>query len=95
MGAKPMKLITVPTNGQISIGTKWAGKQIRIEEVSDSEIHISAGTFVSESQREFFTKKSFETLKEFDQWEEKNPAAKGSARETLSKLKKQRQPRGR
>lgn len=94
MGAKPMKLITVPTNGQISIGTKWAGKQVRIEELSDSEIHISAGTFIPESQREFFTKESLETLKEFDQWEEKNPTAKESARDTLSKIKKQRQARG-
>jgi hypothetical protein len=95
MSAKPMKLITVPANGQISIGTKWAGKQIRIAELSDNEIHISAGSFIPDSQKEFFTRESLETLKEFDQWEEQNPASKESARATLNRLKKQRQARGR
>src|SRR5438270_806651 len=68
MRAKAMKLITVPKNGQISIGTRWAGKQIRIEELSENEIHISAGTFVPDSQKEFFTESSIQRLKEFDQW---------------------------
>jgi hypothetical protein len=39
-----MKLITVPNNGQISIGTKWAGRQIRIEELSETELRFSAGS---------------------------------------------------
>ena len=43
MGAKNVKLIIVPANGQISIGTAWAGKQIRVEEVNDNEIHIMSG----------------------------------------------------
>jgi hypothetical protein len=94
MSVKPMKLITVPMNGQISIGTKWAGKQVRVEELSDNEIHISAGTFIPDSQKEFFTKESLESLKEFDQWEATKPAVKESARDTLNKIKKQRQARG-
>lgn len=95
MGAKPMKLITVPANGQISIGTKWAGKQIRIAELNDNEIHISAGTFVPDSQKEFFTKEALQSLNEFNQWEEQNATPKESARVTLNKIKKQRQSNGR
>ncbi|MBY0386305.1 hypothetical protein K2X05_14200 [bacterium] len=93
MGAKPMKLITVPTNGQISIGTKWAGRQICIEELSETELHISAGTFVAESQKTFFTTKSQATLKEFDKWE-KSAHTSQSALDTLKQIKKHRNSRG-
>lgn len=95
MSTKPMKLITVPANGQISIGTKWAGKQIRIAELSDNEIHISAGSFVPDSQKNFFTAGSLETLNDFNHWEAQNPALKESAHATLERIKKQRKLRGR
>jgi hypothetical protein len=88
------KLLTVPHNGQISIGTKWAGKQIRVQELSDNEIYISSGSFIPDSQKDFFTKESLQALKEFDTWVEENPAPRESAAETLSKLRKQRQARG-
>lgn len=88
-----MKLITVPTNGQISIGTKWAGRQICIEELSETELHISAGTFVAESQKTFFTAKAQESLQEFDKWE-KGSHTSQSALDTLKQIKKHRTRRG-
>ena len=51
MSSKTMKLVTVPANGQISIGKAWAGRQILIEERSAAEIRISAGTFVPENDK--------------------------------------------
>jgi hypothetical protein len=88
------KLITVPTNGQISIGTKWAGKQVRIQELSENEIHISSGTFIPDSQKQFFTKESLESLQDFETWIDTNPTPKESASKTMAKLRKQRQTRG-
>ena len=46
MSSKMAKLVTVPANGQISIGKTWAGRQILIEEMNTAEIRISAGSFV-------------------------------------------------
>lgn len=95
MSSKATKLVTVSSNGQISIGKAWAGRQIRVEEVSENEIHISAGTFVPDSQKEFFTKKANQSLDEFNQWEGQNATSKESARDTLNRVKKERKSRGR
>lgn len=95
MSSKAMKLVTVSPNGQISIGKAWAGRQIRVEEVSENEIHISAGTFVPDSQKEFFTKEANQSLDEFNQWEEQNGTPKESARDTLNRIRKERKSRGR
>jgi len=95
MSSKAAKLVTVSSNGQISIGKAWAGRQIRVEEVSENEIHVSAGTFVPDSQKEFFTKKANQSLDEFNQWEEQNATSKESARDTLNRVKKERKSRGR
>ncbi len=88
MGAKAVKLIKVPANGQISIGSSWAGKQIRVEEVSDSEIRISAGTFVPDSQKTFYTRESIEALNEFNDWEKKKPATATNTKALFAELKK-------
>jgi len=90
-----MKLVTVSPNGQISIGKAWAGRQIRVKEVSENEIHISAGTFVPDSQKGFFTKEANQSLDEFNQWEEQNATSKESARDTLNRIKKEQKYRGR
>jgi hypothetical protein len=95
MSAKSMKLITVPQNGQISIGKGWAGRQIRVEEVSNTEIHISAGVFVPESQKTFFTQEANKTLESFGEFEKKNSATATNAKKLFADLKKKKQSRGR
>ena len=95
MGAKSMKLITVPGNGQISIGKAWAGRQIRVIELSDNEIHISAGTFVPDSQEIFFTEGAKKTLGEFNEYEKKNSAKATDTKTLFANLKKKKQNRGR
>ena len=94
MRAKTMKLITVPNNGQISIGKGWAGRQIRVEEVSKNEIHISAGTFVPDSQQAFFTKDAEETLEKFNGFEKAVPAKATNTKELFSALRKKKKSRG-
>lgn len=90
MGAKALKLITVPQNGQISIGKSWAGRQIQVEEVNENEIHISAGSFVPDSQKVFFTSAAKQSLAEFNQFESKNPPRATDTQALFAKLKKKK-----
>ena len=94
MGAKNAKLITVPSNGQISIGTAWAGRQVRVEEVNNNEIHIMSGTFIPDSQKTFFTEEAKQSLAKFDEWERGQPAKATDTKALFASLKKKKQPRG-
>lgn len=93
MGAKQTKFLTVASNGQISIGKSWAGRQIIIEEVSEGEIHIKSGIFVPDSQKVFHTKEAKESLSDFNKWEEKNPSKTASSSEVFANLRKQKKAR--
>lgn len=90
MGAKQAKLLTVPANGQISIGKSWAGKQIRVEEISHDEIRISSGTFVLDSQAIFHTKEAKESLLDFNSWETTNPPKATDTKSLFSSLRKKK-----
>lgn len=94
MGAKQTKLLTVASNGQISIGKAWAGRQIVIEEVADGELHIRAGVFVPDSQKTFHTKAAKESLSEFNDWEEDKTRKALNSNDLFAQLRKQKQTRG-
>ena len=93
MERKQAKLLTVPANGQISIGKSWAGRQIMVEEVGDDEIRISSGIFVPDSQRDFHTEEAKESLAVFNKWEDKNPPKATDVGSLFSSLKKKKQTR--
>jgi hypothetical protein len=93
MAAKTAKLITVPPNGQISIGSAWAGRQVRVEEVSEGEIRISSGTFVPDSQKSLYSKEATQSLSEFSEWEKKKPATETNTKALFADLKKKKQGR--
>ncbi|MFN8846187.1 MAG: hypothetical protein ACK5V3_08005 [Bdellovibrionales bacterium] len=95
MGAKQTKLLTVASNGQISIGKAWAGRQIVIEEVAEGELHIRAGVFVPDSQKTFHTKTAKESLTEFNDWEENKPPKAPKSNDILTQLRKQKKSRAR
>lgn len=94
MAAKQTKLLTVASNGQISIGKAWAGRQIVIEEISDGELHIKAGFFVPDSQKIFNTTIAKEALDDFNKWDESAPKAMLKSSDVFSKLRKQKKARG-
>lgn len=79
------KILTVPANGQISIGKTWAGRQIQIEEVDDHQISIISGAFIPTDQETFYTKKAEARLEGFNKWSSKNPPKKTN----LKRLRKQ------
>lgn len=85
---KHAKLLTVPANGQISIGKSWAGRQILVEEIGSDTIRISSGVFVPDSQATFHTKNGEVSFAEFDEWESKNPPKKTDVESLFSSLRK-------
>ncbi len=90
MGAK-QKLLTVASNGQISIGKEWAGKHIVIETVSDSVLVIKSGSFTPDNQKVFFTPEAQKSLNEFNDWEGKNTSQKTDSSKVLDKIKARRE----
>ncbi|MGE0762920.1 MAG: hypothetical protein AB7N80_06555 [Bdellovibrionales bacterium] len=94
MGVKQTKLLTVASNGQISIGKAWAGRQIVIEEVAEGELLIRAGVFVPDSQKTFHTKAAHESLAEFNDWEESKAKKVPKSSDLFAQLRKQKQARG-
>lgn len=83
------KLLKVAPNGQISIGKKWAGREIRVEEISDSELRIVAGVFVPKDQATFYTPKAAEALQDFNEWSAKNPPKATDTDALFNRLEKQ------
>ena len=69
-------------------GKKWAGREIRIEEISESEMKISSGSFVPDSQVAFHTPEAKQTLSEFNSWAEQNPAKTTDIRALRAKFAK-------
>jgi len=82
------KLVTVPPNGQISIGKTWAGKEIQIEEISESQIMITSGQFIPAHHATFYTDKAMKQLTDFDKWAGKNPPKGSNIKELRKKLAK-------
>ncbi|MGK5083958.1 hypothetical protein WDW37_11715 [Bdellovibrionota bacterium FG-1] len=82
------KLLRVAPNGQISIGKKWAGREIRVEEVSDTELRIVAGFFVPEHQATFFSPDAMEKFREFNAWNSKNPPKPTNTAALFDRLEK-------
>lgn len=93
MRTKQAKLLTVPANGQISIGKSWAGRHILVEEVGNDKIHISSGIFVPDSQRTFHTKEAKKSLDAFNEWEGKNSAKRTDVDSLFSSVRKKKPPR--
>jgi len=83
-------LLTVPANGQISIGKSWAGRHILVEEIGNDRIQISSGVFVPDSQRTFHTKEAEASLASFDEWEGRNAAKRTDVDSLFSSLRKKR-----
>lgn len=94
MAVKQTKLLTVASNGQISIGKSWAGRQIIVEEMGEGVLHIKAGTFIPDNQKTFHTKSSQDSLEAFNHWEVKQNKKPVASSEVLAQLKKQRKARG-
>jgi len=88
MASHTAKLIRVASNGQISIGKEWAGRQIRVEKVNDSEIRIVSGAFVPDQNATFHSQEAKEKLDNFNRWAKGNPPKATSATALFDRLEK-------
>ena len=63
----------VNKQGQISIGKKYAGKKVRVDEYPDGTVVLEPVEIISEFEIKLLKDKSFQDrLKAFDRWEAKN-----------------------
>ncbi len=66
----------VNKQGQISIGKKYAGKKVRIDEYPDGTVVLEPVEIISEFEMKLLKSKAFQDrLKAFDRWESKNKPA--------------------
>ena len=63
----------VNKQGQISIGKKYAGKKVRIDEYPDGTVVLEPVEIISEFEMKLLKNKDFqERLEAFDRWESNN-----------------------
>ena len=75
------KVLTVPPNGQISIGKQWAGREVMIRVEDPNRIVITSGTFVPADQATFYTAESRSQLAGFTEWSERKSAKKTNVKQ--------------
>jgi hypothetical protein len=77
----------VNKQGQISIGKKYAGKKVRIDEYPDGTVVLEPVEIISEFELKLFKSKSFlDRLKAFDRWESNNKPAESDLSALEQKL---------
>ena len=63
----------VNKQGQISIGKKYAGKKVEVDEYPDGTLILRPVEIISEFEMKLLKDKAFQNrLKAFDRWEAKN-----------------------
>jgi hypothetical protein len=67
------KIISVPGNGQVCIGKKYAGRAARVEYISENKIVVTFGQFIPDDQATFFTGEAKKKLEEFGEYEKSAP----------------------
>ncbi|GAA5252384.1 hypothetical protein KNCP2_06720 [Candidatus Rickettsia kedanie] len=66
----------VRNNGQISLGKKYAGKQIQVLTLSDGTIIIKPGKFIPDNEMWLYNNNNNELLDKAIKWVEKNKRRK-------------------
>ena len=83
----PSHVKQVNKQGQISIGKKYAGKKVRIDEYPDGTVVLEPVEIISEFELKLFKSKTFQDrLKAFDRWEYSNQPAESDLSALEQKL---------
>ena len=67
------KLVSVPKNGQICLGKKYAGRDARVEFLDENQIVVTFGKFIPADQATFFTDDAKNKLDAFGEYEKTSP----------------------
>ena len=88
------KVVTVGSTGQISIGKKWAGKQVQIIELSSSELKIESGemgSFIPDHHKCFYTPEAMKQLEDYNEWRKTHPWVARDIKKVFAELRKKKQ----
>ena len=68
-----LKIKQINTQGQISIGKKFAGQKVQVEEYADGSIVLTPVEIIPTFELELMKDRMFQKrLMEFDKWESEN-----------------------
>ena len=68
-----LKIKQINSQGQISIGKKYAGNKVQVEEYPDGSVLLIPVEIISKFELKLLKDKLFHNrLSEFDQWEDEN-----------------------
>ena len=67
------KIVSIPKNGQICLGKRYAGKNARIEFLGEDRVVVTFGQFISNDMVVFFTDAAKQKLDTFGKYEKKPP----------------------
>lgn len=67
------KIVTVPANGQVCLGKKYAGRDAKLEFLGDNQIVVTFGQFVPDGMATFFTEDAKAKLEAFGEYEKTSP----------------------
>lgn len=90
------RIAKVQTNGQLSLGKAWGGKNVQVEFLSPTEIRIVSVAVIPEHHLPFFTEEAMRRLAEFGTWEENHTATQTSLSELradIGRRKKAKTPK--
>ena len=69
-----LQIKQINKQGQLSIGKKFAGQKVQIEEYQDGSILLKPVEIISKFELKLLKDKFFQNrLKDFDQWDSVNP----------------------
>ena len=79
---------SVGRSGQISLGKKFAGQTVLIDQIETGVWIVKVGQFVPDSERWLHQSKTRAEIDEAVYWAEKNPPRKSNLKVLASRLKK-------
>jgi hypothetical protein len=79
---------SVGRSGQISLGKKYAGKTVLIDQIEAGVWLVKLGQFIPESEQWLHESKNRSDINEAVTWAEKNPPRKSDLKKIESRIKK-------
>jgi len=83
-----MAIKTVGTSGQVSLGKKWAGRTVQVEEVEEGVWTIKVGQFVPDNERWLLDPEVSKEIDEAIAWAESTPRSETDLTELKERLER-------
>ena len=79
-----LQIKQINTQGQISIGKKFAGQKVQVEEYSDGSLVLTPVEIIPTFELELLKDRMFQKrLMEFDKWESENRAVQSNINQLI------------